>query len=203
MGLERPWEEEHGAPTHGPGQACSIRGPLGVLYFLIQSVFPAACGAGHFTSCILVSAGLIDLGSGSAPVGMGCPAWSGPVSTTAPIPGQVRFLEILCLVELHTLPCSRPGGGSEKGCCPACVRVGLALFKQSGSSCKLPNTYFGRSAWPAAGAFHYFGDISLNMLQFLHSQLRPQSQPQSCLDTRGALAACLAPEQVQGRNRRC
>lgn len=170
---------------------------------LSYPVFSAACGIGHYTSCILLSAGLIDSGSGSTFVGMGCPAWSGPVSTRAPIPGQVPFLEMLHLAGLHTLPCSWPGGGSEKGCCPACVRVGLALFKQLGSSCKLPNTYFGRSAWPAAGAFHYFGDISLNMLRFLHSQLRPQSQLQSCLDTRRALAVCLTPDQVQGRNRRC
>lgn len=178
------------------------QGPAGCLVLSHHICLPAACGTGHHTSCILLSASLIDSGSGSAPVGMGCPAWSGSISTTAPLPGRVPFLEMLCLAGLHTLPCSWPGGGSEKGCCPACVRVGLALFKQSSSSCKLPNTYFGRSAWPAAGAFHYFGDISLNMLQFLHSPLRPQSQPQSCLDTRGVLAECLAPDQVQGRNRR-
>lgn len=71
------------------------------------------------------------------------------------------------------------GGFGRKGCCPACIRVGLALFKQLGSSCKLPNTYFGRSAWPEARAFHYFGDISLNLLQFLHPQLRSWSQLQS------------------------
>lgn len=165
MELERLWEQEHGAPE----QACSIRGPLGVLYFVILSLLPAVYVAGHHPSCILLSASLIYSGSGSAPVGRGC-----PVSTTVPGPDQVPFLEMLCQAGLHTLPCSWLRGGSEKGCCPACVRVGLALFKQSGSSCKLPNTYFGRSAWPATGAFHYFGDISLNMLQFLHSQLWPQ-----------------------------
>ena len=88
----------------------------------------------------------------------------------------------------ETLPCLLLAQRQEwEGLQPTCIRVGLALFKQLGSSCKLPNTYFERSAWPAAGAFHYFGDISLNMLQFLQPQLRPQSQPQSCLDTRGVL----------------
>ena len=108
-------------------------------------------------------------------------------------PAQVRPPPM----RLHSLLCSWPRGGGGTACCPACIRVGLALFKQLGSSCKLPNTYFGRSAWPEARAFHYSGDISLNMLQFLHPQLRPQSQPQSRLDRRGALEECSALDYRQ------
>lgn len=43
----------------------------------------------------------------------------------------------------------------------------------------------------------------MNRLQFLHPQLRPRSQPQSCLDTRGALEEGLALDEFLGRNRRC
>lgn len=123
--------------------------PVGVLFFLPPSVLPASCSEPALLTRDLV-----------------CSCWHG-VSTIVPSLGQAPP------GRLHTGLCSRPRGGGGTGCCPACIRVGLALFKQLGSSCKLPNTYFGRSAWPAAGAFHYSGDISLNMLQFLHPSSGP------------------------------
>lgn len=80
----------------------------------------------------------------------------------------------------------------------ACIRVGLALFKQSRSSCKLPNTYFGRSAWPEARALHYSCDISLNMLQSLHSWLSLVSTTE--LASSPLQKDCLAPDWLLGRN---
>lgn len=81
---------------------------------------------------------------------------------------------------------------------PACIRVGLALFKRSRSSCKLLNTYFGRSAWPEARALHYSCDISLNKLQSVHSWLSLVSTTE--LASSPLQKDCLAPDGLLGRN---
>lgn len=62
------------------------------------------------------------------------------------------------------------GGGGKASQPPASGWAWLSSISQC-SSCKLPNTYFGRSAWPEAGALHYSCDISLNRLQSFHSWL--------------------------------
>lgn len=86
------------------------------------------------------SASIIDSESGSAPVSMGVSHVEQSPDHRGP---QVRCP---CCDRLPTLLCFWPRGGGGRGCRPACLREALALSTQLGSSCKLPNTYFGRSA---------------------------------------------------------
>lgn len=88
--------------------------------------------------------------------------------------------------------CSWPRGRGRKGCRCTAVRVGLAL-QAVGLQLQTPKHILWEvEAWPAAGAFHYFGDTSLNMLHFLQPQLRAPPEAELSRSSSETLEECSA-----------
>lgn len=96
-----------------PAFSC-IDCPLGILSFLIPSVLRLSVGLSLHKPppppILHPALSWPCSGSATAPVGVGCPLWSGPVSTAAPSSGQVPCSQRCCPI------CFWPRGGSGKGC---------------------------------------------------------------------------------------
>lgn len=165
-------------------------GPSEWQFFPISHALSALQEDGPLTFCILIVASLTG-----AMVSHGGFLTGGLVccrSSPDQVPPSSR-----CLSSRPLLAGSRGGGG--KACRPPASGWAWLSSSTHSPAAKLPNTYFGRSAWPEARALHYSSDISLNMLQSFHSWLGLVST--TALASSPLLKDCLAPDWFLGRNR--